>query len=380
MIDITNKEIVLPISKKGRKSQEYLKQYEKQLNEFAEGLKQLQLKIADKEQIDKIDKKDKISARGWCYLLEGMKLIDKTQFDYAQRLINHCRKEGFLPIDFVASDQARKFFHVEDIKVETKDYRVWVNNHLRYTRHIYRHKKDITFWENQEYYIQMMVEKIDVRNLFDDICKHYHIPISNAKGWSDLLSRYYLALRFKEAEEMGLKTVLLYYGDFDPAGILIADVFKKNLADIQKASGYNPKNLIVDHFGLTFDFIQKHNLLWIDNLKTGSKKDLSNPTHPDHNKAYVKNYIEKYGVRKCEANAILPIRDFAKQDCEEAIQKYLGTNPHENYEKEMSKTRKEIKAMLKTINYKERIQEIMNEIKEFDLDQLDFENGDHDSY
>lgn len=377
-MDITSEEIILPISKKGRKSKEDLKQYNQQLKGFAEGLIQLQTKIAGKLYED-LDEKDKISARGWCYLLEGLKLIDKTQFDYAQRLINHCRKEGFLPIDFVASDQARKFFHVEDIQVETKDYRVWVNNHLRYTRHLYRYKTDITFWENQEYYIQMMVEKIDVRNLFDDICANYHIPISNAKGWSDLLSRYYLALRFKEAESIGLKSVLLYYGDFDPAGILIADVLKKNLADIQKASGYDPKNLIVDHFGLTFDFIQKHNLLWIDNLKTGSKKDLSNPTHPDHKKSYVKDYIEKYGVRKCEANAILPIRDFAKQHCEEVIQKYLGTNPHENYEKEINKTKKEIKEMLKTINYKKRIQEIMDEIKEFDLEKLDFENDDHDS-
>lgn len=370
-------EFSLPKIKKGRKSKDDIARYDQELIEFAEGLKQLQLKIANKEQKDIVEK-DKVSARGWCYLLEGMKLIDKSQFDLGQRIINHCRKEGYLPIDFVASDKARKFYHVEGIQIETKDYRVWVSNHLRWLRHIHRHKTDITFWENQEYYLQMMVEKIDVRNLFDDTCQYYHIPISNAKGWSDLLSRYSLALRFKEAEEIGLKPVLLYYGDFDPAGILIAEVLKKNLADIQKASGYNPKNLIVDHFGLTFDFIQKHNLLWIDNLKTGSKKDLSNPKHPDHNKAYVKDYIEKYGVRKCEANAILPLRDFAKQDCEEAIQKYLGLNSHEKYEKGLEKTKREIKAMLKTINFKNRIKDIMNEIEEFDLDQLDLKNGDQD--
>lgn len=371
-----NIKIRLPESRKGRKSQDSLKQHEQQLKEFAEGLIEMQYKIAGKRVIKE---KDKVSARGWCYLLEGFKLIDKTQFDYGERIINHCRKEGYLPIDFVAIDKAREFFHVENIHIETKDAREWVNSHLRWMRKIYHHKDDITFWENQKYYIQMVVEKIDVRNLFDDICEHYHIPISSAKGWSDLLLRYYLALRFKEAEEIGLKPVLLYYGDFDPAGILIANKFKKNLADIQKASGYDPKNLIVDRFGLTIDFIQKHNILWIDNLKTGSKKDLSNPTHPDHNKPYVKGYIQKYGVKKCEANAILPIRDFAKQDCKNVIQKYLGTKSHDKYQEVMDNAQKEVKAMLKAIDYKNRIQEIMDEIEEFDLDQLNLENDDHDS-
>ncbi|GAI96565.1 unnamed protein product, partial [marine sediment metagenome] len=122
---------------------------------------------------------------------------------------------------------------------------------------------DVSFWGSQKYYVQMMVEKIDVRNVFHDITKEYHIPISNTRGWSDMLSRNKLIQRFKEAEEIGLIPVLLYYGDFDPAGIKIAETLKKNIKDLEKATKWNPKNLIIDHFGLTIDFIDENNILCI---------------------------------------------------------------------------------------------------------------------
>jgi len=32
---------------------------------------------------------------------------------------------------------------------------------------------------------------------------------------------------------------------------------------------------------------------WIDNLETGSGKDLANPKHPDHHKEYVQGYLTK---------------------------------------------------------------------------------------
>ena len=56
----------------------------------------------------------KISARGWCYQLEGFGLIIKSQFGRIENLINECRKNGMLPIDFIAEEEARKFSGVED--------------------------------------------------------------------------------------------------------------------------------------------------------------------------------------------------------------------------------------------------------------------------
>ena len=55
----------------------------------------------------------KISARGWCYQLEGFRIINKDQFDRVERAINICRKKGYLPVDFVAEEEARQFSGIE---------------------------------------------------------------------------------------------------------------------------------------------------------------------------------------------------------------------------------------------------------------------------
>lgn len=345
--------LTLPVSRKGRKSMEQQLKYEVSLSMFADALKELGKKM-----------KDKVSARGWCYLLEGFNLINKSQFDYVQGLINLCRKKGLLPIDFVLKDVARNFYNVEPLKPKYKTPEEYLLDWLEYIRDIHERKKDISYWQCQQYYIQMIVEKIDVRNLFNDTCEEYHIPLCNAKGWSDILTRAKLAWRFKEAEEMGLVPVLLYYGDFDPAGILIADKLRKNLYDIKEGTNWIPDKLIIDRFGLTYDFIQENQLTWIDNLKTGSKKDLANPKHPDHNKPYVQDYIKKYGSRKVEANAILIIRDIAIEQCEKTILKYIDVDASkEVYDKEVGERQEEVKELMDKVKFTKGIEKLIKKIE-----------------
>ena len=51
--------------------------------------------------------------------------------------------------------------------------------------------------------------------------------------------------------------------------------------------------LIIERFGLNKDDIDRHNLTWIENLKTGSGRE---------SRDY--GYISKYERRKCESNAL----------------------------------------------------------------------------
>ena len=371
-MELTDIKITFPKNKKGRKTEAQQNQYISDLQDFASKLILLQFEIAGKTHIQE---KDKISARGWCYLLEGFGVITKDRFDKCFKIINLCRKEGYLPVDFTAQDEARAFFNLEKL---TKDYKEpidYIYERLDYIKDIDETKDDISFWESQKYYIQMMAEKIDVRNLFRDITKKYHIPISNARGWSDMRSRNKLIQRFKEAEEIGLIPVLLYYGDFDPAGIKIAETFKKNIKDLEKATKWNPKNLIIDHFGLTIDFIDENNILWIDNLITGGKRNLGK-LYNQYKKGkknvkifdYEIKYIEQYGIRKCEANAILPFRKIAIKGCEDVIRKYLGNKPFEVYDKKVEENRKEITDLMETVDFKERIQELIDDINNSNQD------------
>ena len=63
--------------------------------EFANELKEISQQIGFK-----------VSARGWCYILEQDHLITKAEFSLVENLINNgCRRDGTLPIDFVAEEE-----------------------------------------------------------------------------------------------------------------------------------------------------------------------------------------------------------------------------------------------------------------------------------
>jgi len=278
----------------------------------------------------------KISARGWCYQLEGFGLITKAEFDKVENAINTCRAEGYLPIDFTAEEEARRFHGIEipETLSPTEYLKAYLEASLGCESWYIP-----DWWAGEDYYIQMVVEKIDLRTLFEPVCQEYHIPIATSKGWSSMLQRAEYAKRFKQAEDDGLKCVLLYYGDHDPDGLRISNFLYKNIADLQYifwndgVAGYDPDELVIDRFGLNYDFIQANNLTWIDNLITASKRDLASPTHPNHFLPYVQEYLAKYGARKCEANAIVVRPAEARQVAREAIEKYLGAGALDRFAK-----------------------------------------------
>jgi hypothetical protein len=94
----------LPTMEKGKTRAEY----EAELYTFAENMKAFRSRAGFK-----------ISSRSWCYQLEGMRLINKDQFSRVENLINKCRENGLLPIDFVPDEDARKFSGVEVADSET---------------------------------------------------------------------------------------------------------------------------------------------------------------------------------------------------------------------------------------------------------------------
>lgn len=309
------------------------------LEEFAEKINELQERIGFK-----------VSARGWCYQLESERLINKDEFDKVESWINKCRKEGILPIDFTSEEEGRKFGGVEtpDTDTPVEDLRYWIKNTLtteeRYVPN---------WWEGEEYYIQMLVEKIDLKTLFAPVCEKYKIPIATSKGWSSMLQRAIYSRRFKEAEEQGLKPLLLYCGDHDPDGLRISDFIRKNLEDLKNIvwedglSGYDPESLEIVRFGLDAEFIEKHKLTWINNLITGSGKNLASSSHKNHEMEYVQDYINKFGVRKCEANAIVPLPKIARKFVDDTIKEYLGEDAEQRFLDKRQKVRDEVQKFRK---------------------------------
>lgn len=104
-------------------------------------------------------------------------------------------------------------------------------------------------------------------------------------------------------------------------------LFRKNLLDMAGAAAailrrdhyrrtttedtgeFIDDEIINERFGLNYDFIEQAGLTWIDNLETGSGKNLASPSHEDHFKSYVQDYIHRFGTRKVEANALVIQQD-----------------------------------------------------------------------
>ena len=304
----------------------------------------------------------KISARGWCYQLEGFRLINKNQFNKVENLINTCRATGLLPIDFTAEEEGRKFSGIEEPENRTPEeylaevLKMSLNCEEYYTP---------DWWLNEDYYIQMLVEKIDLKTLFEPICEQYHIPIATSKGWSSMLQRAEYAKRFFDAENAGLKCVLLYCGDHDPDGLRISEFNRKNLDDLRDivwgdgTPGYDPSDLIIDRFGLNFEFIIDNNLTWIDNLITGSGNNLASPNHRNYNMPYVQNYLAGVGERKCEANALVINPTASRELVRNSIIQYIGDNTLERFEQRRQEIRDQLSDFREQTGLVDKVNEII---------------------
>jgi hypothetical protein len=302
--------------------------YEERLEDFAN-----EIKAIESQRTNPV----KYSSRGWCYLLEGLGKINKGEFDACQKAINDCRKIGLLPIDFVAEDQdvTRRFQGIIEASDPADCLRNIKDEASRMLENLPSYTTD--YWIGEEYYVMMCVEKGDLLNLFKPICDEYHVPIVSSKGWAPILLRAHISSLSQRAEANGLTPVLLLFYDHDPAGLKITDTFKKNLSDCERGTGWSPDALIIERFGLNKDDIDRHNLTWIENLKTGSGRESQ-----DY------GYIQKYGKRKCESNALFKNDETLRageEICRKAIEKYYGDDARERFKTKEESSRQKFKEV-----------------------------------
>jgi hypothetical protein len=284
-----------------------------------------------------------VSSRGWCYILEeyGLK---KGDFDAAQTLINECRKNGDLPLDICAEDSTRQADHLEDLDdLDVEDYADDIVDRVRHAHLFYT---PFSIWNDLDTYVEVAVEKIDLKSLFASVCEPYSIALTNIRGWSDLNSRAAMMRRFSCREAEGKQIVLLFCGDHDPGGLAISDFLLSNMGDMSRAVGWQPSNLIVERFGLNVDFIEKHGLTWIDNLETSTGARLDDPKHPDHHKPYVQSYLNRFGARKVEANALVVRPQAGRELCRQAILRYVPDGALGRHKEKLSSIRSTLRDQI----------------------------------
>lgn len=327
----------LPCLGRGRPSETRRAAYAADLAEFYQRIREIRSRLDFA-----------VSSRGWCYLLEGEGLITKGEFDAAQRLINDARKNGDLPLDICTVDEKRaadglEFIDRTDIEDKADQIADDVNEALTDAlTDGHRYYTPFSFWDDLDVYIEMLIEKVDLKSLFARVVGEFHIPIANAGGWSDINGRAAMMRRFAQWEHRGKQCVLLYCGDHDPGGLQISGFLQSNLAELERATGWNSSRLSIDRFGLDYDFIEANGLTWIDNLETGGGGRLDDTKHPDHNKPYVQSYLKRFGARKVEANALVVRPSEGRELCRQAILKYIPDDALDNYRDKLDRVRDEL--------------------------------------
>lgn len=276
--------------------------------------------------------------RGWAYYAEGLGLITKGEFNRFEKLLTDMRKDGELDPDVIEPDASRMATEVGDFEAaQATPERMAqaavdeITTRLRdWSDQFYEHG----FWEGLDYYVEMIVEKKDLVQIFRSTADTYNVRITNGKGDTDIHTRLAMLKRFRDHSEAGRRCVLLAIGDHDPKGLHIVEGLERTIRSCVNLKGldWDYPEFEVVNVGLTEEQIDTLDLMKIDNLETGGGRDLSDHGHPDHFKRYVQDYIARFGVWKCEANALVGKPPQARALLEDAINRFIPASHLEDAE------------------------------------------------
>ncbi len=74
-------------------------------------------------------------------------------------------------------------------------------------------------WEDQDWHIEVMVEKDALSGVLSPVCRELDISITANKGYSSSSTMYGVGRRLRYLHASGKKICILYLGDHDPSGI-----------------------------------------------------------------------------------------------------------------------------------------------------------------
>lgn len=271
----------------------------------------------------------KFGPRGWAYYAEGLGLITKGEFARFEKLLTDMRKDGELDPDVIEPDGSRMATEVNDFEAsdstpeEHAQYAVdEIGQRLQDWAAVFR---ETGYWDGLEFYVEMIVEKKDLVQIFRSTADRYRVRITNGKGDTDIHTRLAMLKRFRDHTEAGRRCVLLAIGDHDPKGLHIVQGLQRTIMSCANIKGldWDEPEFDVVNIGLTEQQVFDLDLMRIANLETGGGRDLSDPGHPDHGKPYVQDYIRQFGVWKCEANALVGHPRKAEALLEAAIHRFI---------------------------------------------------------
>lgn len=155
-------------------------------------------------------------------------------------------------------------------------------------------------WQDQPYHVEVWMEKDALRGVFKPITDQYGITLSIGKGYQSFTNLKDAPVRFN-----GKKTIILYFGDFDPTGLDIARAIEARLKD-------SNSDLQFYRIALTLDQINEYSLPPIPTKVRDSRRD---------------KFIAEYGDMAVELDALNP--NVLRNLIESSIKNYLDSKLYE---------------------------------------------------
>lgn len=220
------------------------------------------------------DKNLELTCRQVHYQLVSRNLTKNTDANYKAltKLLTRARMAGMIDWNAIV-DRNR-----ESILPYYKDN---IATALREAAQFYRRDRMLY----QECYIEVMIEKMAIIEIVEQVTNKYSIRLTGDKGFCSNTVLYDIANRMKDAKKKGKICYILYIGDHDPSGLTMDECIKNALEDM-KANGVSFRRV-----ALTQEQVEKYNLP-PNNIKDGDKNS--------------DEYREKHGSLSWECDALPP--------------------------------------------------------------------------
>jgi hypothetical protein len=209
------------------------------------------------------------------YQLVARGIIENKERSYKSlgSLVNDARIAGLLPWDGI-EDRAREF----------KD--VWTNESLQKAVGYVSQFYVVDFWDRQDYYVEVWVEKEALGNVIERPCKDLRVPYMSCKGYLSASQSWRGGERYERAAADGKKGVLIHLGDHDPSGIDMTRDNGDRLELFSRESGIEVRRI-----ALNIEQVQQYN-------------PPPNPAKMTDTRAT--NYVARFGDESWELDALEP--------------------------------------------------------------------------
>lgn len=141
------------------------------------------------------------------------------------------------------------------------------------------------FWEDQEYYVEVWVEKDALSSVIERPCNKWRVPYMACKGYMSASAQWEAGQRFMAASENGKIPMLIHLGDHDPSGL---DMTRDNG---ERLYTFAEVPVEVERIALNMDQVHQYS-------------PPPNPAKVTDSRA--KDYIRQYGDTSWELDALTP--------------------------------------------------------------------------